>query len=108
MVFSKRPSERPDNVSSEAYRWMFVEDFVQNFNRHRQDFFSPSWQVCVDESMSRWYGLGGHWINIGLPMYVAMDRKPEDGLEIQNACCGHSGIMYQLKLVKTAAENAIQ
>ena len=39
-------------------------------------------------------------------MYVAMDRKPEDGLEIQNACCAHSGIMYQIKLVKTAEVNA--
>ena len=62
--------------------------------------------MCADESISRWYGLGGHWINMGLPMYVAMDRKPEDGLEIQDCCCAKSGIMCQLKLVKTAAANA--
>jgi Transposase IS4 len=106
MVWSYQPSMRPEGMSSEAYRWLLVEDFVKNFNEHRAHFFSPSWQVCVDESISRWYGLGGHWINIGLPMYVAMDRKPEDGLEIQNACCAHSGIMYQIKLVKTAEANA--
>jgi Transposase IS4 len=108
MVWSTQPSERPDGMSSEAYRWLLVEDFVKNFNDHRASFFSPGWQVCVDESMSRWYGLGGHWINIGLPMYVAMDRKPEDGLEIQNACCAQSGIMLQIKLVKTAEANALE
>ena len=54
--------------------------------------------------MSRWYGQGGHWINHGLPMYVAIDRKPENGCEIQNAACGHSGVMIRLKIVKTAEE----
>ena len=54
--------------------------------------------------MSQWYGQGGHWINHGLPMYVAIDRKPENGCEIQNAACGHSGVMIRLKIVKTAEE----
>ena len=54
--------------------------------------------------MSRWYGQGGHWINHGLPMYVAIDRKPENGCEIQNAACGRSGVMIRLKIVKTAEE----
>jgi Transposase IS4 len=108
MVWSTQPSIRPEGMLSEAYRWLLVEDFVKNFNDHRANLFSPGWQVCVDESISRWYGLGGHWINIGLPMYVAMDRKPEDGLEIQNACCAHSGIMFQIKLVKTAEANALE
>ena len=58
--------------------------------------------ICVDESMSRWYGQGGHWINHGLPQYVAIDRKPENGCEIQNAACGMSGVMLRLKLVKGA------
>ena len=57
---------------------------------------------CVDESTSRWYGLGGYWINLGLPQYVAIDQKPENGCEIQNSACGDSGIMLHLKLVKTA------
>ena len=106
MVWSKQLDTRPEGMSHEAYRWLLIEDFVSNFNEHCQQFFSPSWHMCADESISRWYGLGGHWINMGLPMYVAMDRKPEDGLEIQNSCCAISGIMCQLKLVKTAAANA--
>ncbi len=90
-------------MSSEQYRWLLIEDF----NEHRSHYFHPTrWLICVDESMSRWYGLGGHWINMGLPMYVAIDRKPEDGMEVQNASCGHSNIMMQLKLVKTASANA--
>src|SRR5210317_412382 len=48
--------------------------------------------------------MGGHWINGGLPNYVAMDRKPENGCEIQDAACGDSGIMIRLKLVKTSNE----
>ena len=106
LVWSRQPAERPEGMSHEAYRWMLVEDFVANFNEHRQQYFCPSWHMCADESISQWYGLGGHWINIGLPMYVAMDRKPEDGMEIQNVCCAISGVMCQLKLVKTAAANA--
>ena len=39
-------------------------------------------------------------INHGLPQYVAIDRKPENGCEIQNAACGRSGVMLRLKLVK--------
>ena len=40
-------------------------------------------------------------MNKGLPHYVAMDRKPENGCEIQNAACIDSNIMIQLKLVKS-------
>ena len=38
-------------------------------------------------------------------MYVAIDRKPENGCEIQNAGCGDSGVMIRLKIVKTAEED---
>jgi hypothetical protein len=33
-----------------------------------------------------------------------MDRKPEAGVEIQNAACGRSKVMIQLKLVKNVGE----
>ena len=54
--------------------------------------------------MSRWYGIEGHWINVSLPQYMAIDRKPENGCDIQNADDGVSGIIMQLKLVKTYSE----
>ena len=84
-----------------------MEDFTDNFNSHRKKYVKPSHTLCVDESISRWYGLGGHWINMGLPMYISLDRKPEDGAEIQNCCDGHSNIMLRLKLVKSAEEAAV-
>ena len=100
--FSDQPDVRPDTMSSEQHRWRLVDDFVRNFNDHRAETFIPSEKICVDESISRWYGLGGYWINLGLPQYVAIDRKPENGCEIQNSACGDSGVMLRLKLVKTA------
>ena len=86
--WSDQPEERPEGMSSERYWWKLISDFVDRFNEHRATRFIPSDRVCCDESMSKWYGLGGDWINIGLPMYVAIDRKPVNGCEIQNVCCG--------------------
>ena len=105
-VWSHQPSIRPAGMSSEEHRWKLVDGFVKRINEHRAHYMVPSWLICADESISRWYGLGGHWINMGLPMYVAIDCKPEDGLEIQDSCCAKSGILLQLKLVKTAEANA--
>jgi hypothetical protein len=102
--FSRQPAIRPEHMSTEAYRWLLVDGFVDNFNRYREANFSPSDLICADESISRWYGQGGYWINHGLPQYIAIDRKPEFGCEIQNSCCGRSGIMMRLLLVKTMEE----
>jgi len=102
--FSYQPDERPADKSHQQYRWMLVDDFINAFNDHRASMFEPSDLICVDESISRWYGLGGNWINIGLPHYISMDRKPEDGCEIQDAACGRSGVMLQLRVVKDPAD----
>jgi Transposase IS4 len=102
--WSFQPKERPEGMSSEKFRWKLVDGFVEQFNDHRVRMFIPSEYICVDESISRWYGQGGEWINHGLPMYIAIDRKPENGCEIQNAACAKSGVMIRLKLVKTAEE----
>jgi hypothetical protein len=96
-----RFSEQGDEteMTSSQHRWSLVTGFVEAINSHRKEFFEPSDLICVDESISRWYGLGGSWIDKGLPHYVAIDRKPESGCEIQNSACGRSGVMLQLKLV---------
>ena len=109
LTFSNQPSERPPSLSHEQWRWKLVDDFVAAFNRHRFETFNPSHLLCVDESVSRWYGQGGNWINEGLPHYIALDRKPHHGCEIQDAACGVSGVMLRLKLVKTPeAEDAAE
>jgi len=107
IVWSTQAKERADDESHEGHRWKLVEDHVKNINEHRKKYFKPSNIICADESISRWYGLGGHWINVGLPMYVAMDRKPENGCEIQNCCDGISGIMMRLIIVKSEKERKI-
>jgi hypothetical protein len=66
-------------MSSERYRWRLIDAFVRRLNEHRLQTFSPTNVVGVDEAMSKWYGAGGHWINEVFPMYVAIDRKPENG-----------------------------
>jgi hypothetical protein len=65
---------------------------------------TPAESICVDESISRWYGQGGHWIDLGLAHHVAIDRKLENGCEIQNTSCKRSGIMLRLQLVTTAED----
>ena len=83
---------------------MLVNDHVSNFNKNRARDYHPSYSICVDESMFRWYGIVGHQINVGLPQYIEIDRKPENGCEIQNADDVVSGIMVKLKLVKNSSE----
>ena len=43
-------------------------------------------------------------LDAGIPHYIAMERKPDNGGEIQNLADVASGIMLQLKIVKSAAE----
>ena len=73
--FSYQPDTCPEETPSQEYCWMLVEDFVHQFNQDREQYFTPSLELVGDESMSRWYGLGGYWTNCGLPMYVEMDSR---------------------------------
>jgi hypothetical protein len=73
MRWSHQPEAPSEGELSKEYRWKLVDDFVKNFNEHRANYFNPSELICVDKSMSCWYGQGGHWINHGLPQYVAID-----------------------------------
>ena len=107
IYFSYQPPCRPHSMGPAAYGWMLVNDFVKNFNDYRERTFSPSDMICVDESISRWYGLGGHWINLGLPMYVAIDRKPKKDCKIQDSCEGRARIMLRLKLVMHKEDETI-
>jgi hypothetical protein len=106
MRWSNQPEKQPEGMSSKKYRWMLVNDFVDNFNKHRANNFHPSGDVCADESIIRWYGLGGAYVQLGLPMYLAMERKPDNGAEVQNVACVESNIMMQLKYVDAEEEEA--
>jgi hypothetical protein len=75
-------------ISSSQHRSSLVQGFVDAINLHRKDRFYHSEMICVDEYISRWYGLGRSLIEVGLHQYVAIDRNSENGCEIQNSTCG--------------------
>jgi hypothetical protein len=102
--WSRQPPEQPHGMSSEQYRWMLVNDFVANINEYRARTFVPGGHLEADESMIRWYGKGGSFVDAGIPHYAAIERKPDNGAEIQNLADVASGIMLRLKIVKSAAE----
>lgn len=74
-------------------KWGLVNDFVTVFNAHRELCVTPSELISVDESMSHWYVLGVDWVDVGLPIYRVINRKPEKGCEIKNSACRRSRIM---------------
>lgn len=103
--FLQFSQDKTDHCYTEKTQWSLCEEFVEAINAHRREHVIPSHFLCVDESMSRWYGLGGSWIDVGCPHYVKLERKPENGTEIQNVACAKSWIMLGLKLVKYAKES---
>jgi Transposase IS4 len=52
LTFSHQEPERPYGMSSAAYRWTLVDDFVDDFNRHRRARFRPSETVSAMTSES--------------------------------------------------------
>ena len=65
-----------EGILSEVYQWRLIDGFIKN--DHREEMFTPSTMVFVDESISYWYVICGEWINYGFPMYVEIDHKPEN------------------------------
>ena len=72
-----------------------VSDLIDAFNKHSAACFKPSWVSCLDESMSVWTNM---WT---CPGWMFVPRKPHPmGNEYHSICCGESGIMYAIELVK--------
>ena len=106
MRFSFQPKEKMAHVSDEGHAWMLIDGFVDAINEWKSKRVYPGSIVCVDESMIRWYGLGGEYIKIGAPFYVVIDGKPDAGIEIQTSACAKSGLMLQLKVMRSQTETA--
>ena len=85
---------------------MLIDKFVNCINLHRKEKFNPSGKICVDKSIIQWYRIEGNWICKGLPHFVAIERKPDNGCKIQNSCFGDSGIMLRLKIVRGLQRDA--
>jgi Transposase IS4 len=48
ITFSKQELTKPDNMLSQEHRWQLVDDFVEDYNRHRRSCFWPSERVRTD------------------------------------------------------------
>jgi Transposase IS4 len=107
MSFSSQPKEQGD-LAYKTWSWMLIDDFVKAFNDNCASQIMVSNGLCVDESFSCWYDRGGSYISIGLPCYIKMDRKLKDSCKIWSCCDGRTGIMLQLKIVKTPTELELQ
>ena len=102
--FSRQPVYKPHTMSTEEYQWMLVNDFVSALNEWKATKFNPGTVICIDESIIRWYGLGGEYIAKGAPHYVSIDTKPDKGIEVQTSACAKSGVMCQYKIVCSTAK----
>ena len=62
-----------EDTRGDQARWDLCEGFLDAINAHRQQFVNPCDYIC-DESIWRWYGMGGSWLSKGLPHNVSIDR----------------------------------
>ena len=63
---------------------MLVDNFVDNINDYCARTFVPGSHLEADESMIRWYGVGGSYVDTGIPHYAAIECKPDNGSKIKN------------------------
>eukprot|EP00731_Ephydatia_muelleri_P006913 Em0003g1161a len=85
-------------------KWSSVRRLIDAFNLRRAEVFYPSWQICVDESISAWRGKDGNFCSDGLPHVSKIDRKPKGvGTELKDAADAESkkaGTAQVLRLTK--------
>ena len=91
-------------MTHSTWQWILVDAFVKNFNKYWASYYVPSDLIFVDESMSKWYGLGGHWINMELHIYMVIDHTPVNRCDIKKSCDAISQVTMQLKLLKLEDE----
>jgi hypothetical protein len=83
---------------------MLINYFFVKIYKYPQRTSVPGGHLGADETVIQWYGKGGALFDAGLPMYLALERKPDNRGEIQNIADISSGIMLRLKVVKSTNE----
>ena len=48
---SEQPEQMPPGMPASEYRWMLIDDMVNNFNEHKEEKYNPSDKVTGDESI---------------------------------------------------------
>jgi hypothetical protein len=86
-------------LAMEGDRWGPVRGFVAGFNQRRQKTIHPSWQLCVDESVSSWRGRDGNYCSDGMPHVTKISRKPEGvGAELKNVADAETKVIMGLEI----------
>ena len=79
-----------------AYRYKFfwVRELIDGFNKNMSKVFVPGWIVCVDESMVVFY-------NKYAPGWIVIKRKPHPmGNEYLTTACCQSKVIFWIELVQ--------
>lgn len=71
-------------------------------------FFLTSKCICLNESMTRWYGKGHLWLGVGIPTYISIDRKPKRGFEIHSSRCGRSKVILRLCVLNSDQSSLLE
>ncbi len=72
---------------------MLVSNFVTNINEYCARTFLPGDHLKANKTVIQWYGVGGAFVDAGLPIYLAFERKPDNGGKIHNLADFASGII---------------
>ena len=68
---------------------------VEEWNKNMGEQFTPSWVLCLNESMSPWMN------KYTCPGWMFVPRKPHPfGNEYHSVCCSMSGTMWGKELVE--------
>lgn len=80
-----------------------VRELIDAFNKNNRDVFTPSWLVCVDESMTKWTNRNT------LPCWVFVPRKPtEAGIEWHDIACASSNIVFVVEPVEQRPDHFVR
>jgi len=78
--------------------WFPVYDFVEAMNERIIEVYYPSSTFCVDESSSKWRGMGD-WYDRGMPHITKCPRKPETlSCEFKDNADATTGIIVRLEI----------
>lgn len=89
--FSLRADDPPSTYRD---KFWWIRELIVEWNRNMIDKFSPSWIVCVDESMVV-------FLNPYAPGWVTVKRKPHPmGNEYHTAACADTKILYCVEIVE--------
>jgi hypothetical protein len=79
-------------MSSEQYRWMLIDDFVAIINEYRTRTFVPGGYLEADESMIRWYGIRGSYVDAGIPITLRSSASPTMAARSRISLASHRGL----------------